>query len=125
MLIIVVIPGLVFLLTNVLIFIRVRQSTRRTQIQSSHTGNQRDQFSRRDLHLFRHMFVMISIFIGGWAPLYILFSIQSQFTVEPILSSSLTILCEIALLCDIVDLYLYNHELRNFLLSIRNLMEIF
>ena len=97
---------------------RVRQSSRRIQTESSQTGNQQGQFNRRDLHLFRHMIVMISIFIGGWTPLYTLLSIQSQFTIEPILSSSLTIVCELALLCDIIDLYLYNHELRNFLKKI-------
>lgn len=72
------------------------------------------QFNRRDLHLFRHMVFMLSIFVIGWSPIYILLSIQDQFTIDPVLVIFLTVLCQVALLCDIIELYVYNRELRNF-----------
>ena len=122
-----VIPTLIFLVINLIIFIYVRSSTRRVRPPLSVTENQPSngsarKFSRRDLHLLRHMLVMITIFVGGWAPLYTLLTTQSQFAIDPVLSASFTIWCELALLCDIVDLYLYNHELRNYLKKPRSRM---
>ncbi|CAF5131616.1 unnamed protein product, partial [Rotaria sp. Silwood1] len=73
------------------------------------------RMSRRDIHLLRHMIIMFLIFIGGWTPLYALFAIQSQVLANPMLSKCFTIWCQLAFLCDIIDLYLYNHELRNYL----------
>jgi hypothetical protein len=97
--------------------VTVRSSSRRIQPASSTTElnpsqTHGSQFNRRDIHLLRHMIFMITVFVGGWAPLYTLLAIQDQFTIDPVLSSSFTILCQAALLCDIIDLYLYNHELR-------------
>lgn len=122
--IIVIIPALIFLLINIAIFTKVRSSSRRlvpvqsvTENQSTN-GGQTSKFSRRDLHLLRHMVLMITVFVGGWAPLYLLLGMQSQFTIDPTLSACFTIWCELALLFNILDLYLYNHEVRNYLKSL-------
>ena len=124
MVFIIVIPFTIFLIVNILIFINVHSSTRRLQpgvstvTGSSPTTVAQRKISGRDLHLLRHMVIMLSIFLGGWAPLYVLLSIQNQFLINPILTASFTIWCELALLCDIIDLYLYNHEVRNYLKTI-------
>ena len=121
MVFIIVIPFTVFLVVNILIFINVRSSTRRirpgpsTVTENNPVSNGQRKISGRDLHLLRHIVIMLSIFLGGWAPLYVLLAKEDQFLINPILVSCLTIWCELALLCDIIDLYLYNHELRNYL----------
>ena len=124
MIFIIVIPFTVFLIVNILIFISVRSSTRRIRPDPS-TANENNlnsvsqrKISGRDLHLLRHMVIILSIFLGGWAPLYVLLAKENQFSINRILISALTIWCELALLCDIIDLYLYNHEVRNYLKTI-------
>ena len=112
---------MIFLIANVIIFINVRSSTRRVRpdpstVTENHShGVRQKKISGRDLHLLRHMVIMLSIFLGGWAPLYVLLAIENQFSINPILLACLTIWCQLALLCDIFDLYLYNHEVRNYL----------
>ncbi|CAF1568837.1 unnamed protein product [Rotaria sp. Silwood1] len=118
---IVIVPSIVFLILNIFIYATVRSSSHRIQPSSlSVMGNtsrnvQQERMSRRDIHLLRHMIIMFLIFIGGWTPLYALFAIQSQVLANPMLSKCFTIWCQLAFLCDIIDLYLYNHELRNYL----------
>jgi hypothetical protein len=112
---------MVFLIINTLIYVNVRSSSRRVEgLPSLGTENNADnarqaKFSRRDIHLLRHMVLMFCIFVGGWTPLYVLFAIQNQFLVNPIVSACFTIWCQLALLCDIIDLYLYNHEVTDYL----------
>ncbi len=118
---IVIVPSIIFLVINILIYGNVRSSSRRVQstsmpIPENNSNNARPlQISRRDVHLLRHMVVMLCIFVGGWTPLYVLFAIQNQFLINPIVNACFTIWCQLALLCDIIDLYLYNHEIRNYL----------
>jgi hypothetical protein len=123
LILIVIIPSIVFLITNIFIYVSVRASSHRIQPVLSITENTSDnrrpsRISQRDIHLLRHMIVMFCIFVGGWAPLYTVLAIQNQFLVNPILLACLTIWCQLALLCDIIDLYLYNHELRKYLTTI-------
>lgn len=123
MIFIVIVPSVVFFVTGVLIYINVRSSSRRVQpLPSTITDNNSNngtqtKISRRDVHLLRHMLAMLIIFVGGWAPLYVLFAVQNQFSVNTTISACFTIWCQIALLCDIIDLYLYNHEVRNYLIT--------
>lgn len=121
MIFIIVIPFTIFLIVNIAIFINVHLSTHRirpnrsTETENNPNPVTRRKISSRDLHLLRHIIVMLTIFLGGWAPLYILLAKESQFLINPILLSCFSIWCELALLCDIIDLYLYNHEVRNYL----------
>ncbi|CAF2686482.1 unnamed protein product [Rotaria sp. Silwood2] len=118
---IVIVPPIVFLILNIFIYVTVRSSSHRIQPSSlSVTKNtsrniQQERMSRRDIHLLRNMINMFLILIGGWTPLYALFAIQSQVLANLMLSKCFTIWCQLAFLCDIIDLYLYNHELRNYL----------
>ncbi|CAF1177558.1 unnamed protein product [Rotaria sordida] len=118
---IVIVPSIVFLIINILIYVTVRSLSHRIRPSSfSVTENnprniRQERISRRDIHLFRHMIIMFLIFVGGWTPLYALFAIQTQALANIILSECFTIWCQLAFLCDIIDLYLYNHEVRNYL----------
>jgi hypothetical protein len=58
---------------------------------------------------------MFCIFVGGWAPTFILLIIECYMPVNGIVASCLTVLCELALLFDIIVLFLYNRELRKYL----------
>jgi len=121
---IVIVPFIVFLVTNLLIYIHIRSSTFRVQsrvlsVTENNMNNVRQaKISRRDVHLLRHMIVILLIFLGGWTQLYVLLSTQNRFLIDPIESACFTIWCQLAVLCDIIDLYLYNHEIRNYLKTI-------
>ncbi|UJR21717.1 hypothetical protein I4U23_024794 [Adineta vaga] len=121
--VIAILPCLMFLFTNILMYNNVRSSTTRIQPLASasqyrSSNEQQMKINRRDVHLLRHMIIMFSIFIGGWTPLYVLLAFQPQFSINPVLLSCLTIWCQLALLCDIIDLFLYNHQLRKYLRTI-------
>ncbi|CAF0720852.1 unnamed protein product [Adineta ricciae] len=66
----VVVPSIISLVNNILIFQHVRSSSNRIQtVEIGGSQNQRHKISRRDLHLLRHMIIMFVIFVGGWTPL--------------------------------------------------------
>ena len=121
MVFIIIFPFTIFLIVNVLIFMNVHSSTRRLQpgpwtvTENNPNSVKQKKLSGRDLHLLRHMVIMLTIFLGGWAPLYVLLTVENMFTANPVLVACFTIWCQLALLCDIIDLYLYNHEVRNYL----------
>ncbi len=101
-----------------LIYQYVRSSSRRIQPQTISKDIQKLKISRRDIFLIRHMILMFCIFVGGWAPVYIIPIITDYMPVKTTVSSIFTIWCELALLLDMIDLFLYNHELRNHLKDI-------
>lgn len=117
----VIIPSILCLIINTLIFIHVHVSSRRVHSQppavvQSNTGStQHHTVSRRDIHLLRHMIIMFCIFIGGWTPNCLIPILYYHVYVSMLVYLPLAILCELALLCDIIDLFLYNHEVRNYL----------
>jgi hypothetical protein len=108
------IPSSVFLFSNVVIFSYVRSSTNRVQPSSDVTKhNQQQHNNRRDLHLLQHLIVMFCIFVGGWAPINI-YAAVTQLDFTQILPSLFILFAQLALLVDLVNLFLYNHELRRF-----------
>ena len=109
------IPSFICLLINALIYHYVRSSSRRVQAQINSGDNQQLKISRRDIFLLRHMVLMFCIFVGGWAPIYISAFLSYYIAFEIRVFSILIIWCELALLLDMIDLFLYNHELRNYL----------
>jgi hypothetical protein len=103
---------------NKLIYNHVRSSSRRIQ-PSTVSGNfQQRKINSRDIVLLRHMVLMFCIFVGGWTPIFILPIIHHYMPISTIVHGCLTIWCELALLSDVIDLFLYNHELRKYLKSV-------
>jgi hypothetical protein len=94
-----------------IIFNYVRSSTNRVQ-PSSMTVTNAQHINRRDKHILRHIIIMFSIFVGGWSPVYIYSLVRS--TLSASVYFSLMILAEVSLLLDIIDLFIYNHELRKY-----------
>jgi hypothetical protein len=118
---IIVIPSLTCLVINSIIFTHVYRSSRRIQPQNvtSLTTVRNPQqpkiVSRRDIHLLRHMILMFSAFVIGWGPVYLILIIMNQITLDPLILRFFSLLAEISIFCDIIDLYLYNHALRQYL----------
>ncbi|CAF1108720.1 unnamed protein product [Adineta steineri] len=114
---IVIVPSIICLMNNMMIFKYVRSSTNRVQTSLENAKNnaqQHQHLSRRDLHLLRHMIVMFCIFIAGWSPIYICAAIGSAISITSTIASVFIILAELSLLIDISNLFLYNHELRRY-----------
>ncbi|CAF3565860.1 unnamed protein product [Rotaria socialis] len=111
---IVIIPSILNLLINILIYNYVWASSNRIQPQMIPGNVQRTKFSRRDMKLVRHMIFMFYISVGGWTPIYIIPIINYYSVVNTMISLSLTILCKLTSFIIIIDLFLYNHDLRKY-----------
>ncbi|CAF1541032.1 unnamed protein product [Rotaria sp. Silwood1] len=113
-----IIPSIIYFLTNILIYYHVRSSSRRIRPQMIFHNVQQIKISRRDVYLLRHIVLMFCIFVAGWAPTCIL-PIMNYFIYINYLSYAIsTIWCELALLINIIDLFLYNYKIRKYLRSI-------
>ncbi|UJR16816.1 hypothetical protein I4U23_003715 [Adineta vaga] len=90
---------------------RIQPQMTTTQTTTNHSTNQQQpRISRRDIYLLRHMIFMFCIFVGGWAPVYVMTIVMFYINIDLIVMRILSILAELSLLCDIVDLFVYNHE---------------
>jgi hypothetical protein len=115
-----IIPSLICLIINLIIFEYVRSSSQRVQPSSQITrdgfyNSHSQRISRRDRHLLRHIIFMFCIFMGGWSPIFIITIAQPQLLFTSVTISLLILLAELSLFIDIVNLYVYNHELRRYL----------
>jgi hypothetical protein len=120
---IVIIPSFICFISHIIILIYVRSSSRRVQpsfqITTNHLNNYQQQgINRRDKHPLRHMFIMFSIFVGGWSPIYIHTMIIPGTSLVLLVPSLLTLLAKLSLLFDIINLFIYNHELRKYLQNV-------
>ncbi len=114
------IPALIILILNLFIFKHVRASSRRIQARldtnsMSLTNGQQSKVSRRDISLLKHTVYMLGIFVIGWAPIFLLIAIDYDGLVKPLVYSILTILSVMSSISCIIDLFLYNHELRGYI----------
>jgi hypothetical protein len=119
LIIILIVPISVCVVINTIIFKYVQSSSNRIQPGSQLTtandnNNQRWKLNRQDIHLLRHMVIMFFVFVIGWTPIYITSAISSQITVNPLILRILSLVTEISLLCDIIDLFLYSHKLKEY-----------
>ncbi|CAF1303882.1 unnamed protein product [Adineta steineri] len=114
---VVIIPSIICLMNNMMIFKYARSSTNRIQTSlegAKNNAQQRQHLSRRDLHLLRHMIVMFCIFVVGWSPIYLYAIIAVQFSFSSIILSMFIISALLSVLVVISNLFLYNHELRRY-----------
>ena len=119
LIIILIVPISVCVVINTIIFKYVQSSSNRIQPGSqlataNDNNNQQPKLNRRDIHLLRHMVIMFFVFVVGWAPIYITTVISTQITVNSLTFRILSLLTEISLLCDIIDLFLYSHKLQEY-----------
>ncbi|CAF0981780.1 unnamed protein product [Adineta ricciae] len=107
----VVLPSIVNITLNVLIFHHVRLSTRRVQ---PHT-NQKMNFSRRDISLLRQMISMFIAFIGGWSGIYISIIITQFLKINEWIRPALVIFSDLSILAILINLFIHNHEVKSYL----------
>ncbi len=113
---IVILPLIIIVVLNVIIFLNVHSSSRRvhTTTLPSPAAIDRGQQNARDIHLLKHMLFMFVVFIMGWAPIYTFFVIiQNPFSYY-LLYALFEILPTLSLIIDILDLFLYNHDIRQY-----------
>jgi len=122
---IVIIPSLLCIIINGLIFIHVHASSHRVQPQNTttqtinnNTIHQQSKINRRNIHLLRHMLFMFCMFIGGWGPIHIAAIIMNYININVLIMRILSIIAEISMLCNVVDLFVYNRKLRHYLKNI-------
>ena len=104
-------PSIVNVALNLLIFHHVRLSTRRVQ---AHT-NQMLNFSRRDISLLRQMICMFIAFIGGWSGIYISIIITQFIKINEWIRPALVIFSDLCILTIIVNLFIHHHEVKSYL----------
>ncbi|UJR37556.1 hypothetical protein I4U23_030257 [Adineta vaga] len=122
LMIIIIIPVLLYIIINVIIFKYVQSSTRRIQPRTEtmvvdNNSVQQLKLNRRDIHLLRHMIIMFFVFVIGWCPIYITTVVNAHIPVDLLILKILSLLAEISLFCNVIDLFLYSHDLRQFLKS--------
>jgi len=115
----VIVPSLINTFVNVLIFVHVRSSSRRVRPQAvpsvtNISNTQEPRISRREISLLRQMIFMFSMFVGGWTPVYLTVLILN-FMPFNFMAFHLTVIwAELCTLCIIMNLFLCNHELREY-----------
>lgn len=112
----VVLPSLIYGINSILIFNHVRRSSARIQsITSANLVPPSLSVSRRDLHLARHMVLMFCIFVGGWSPHFIHMITSPTLEFRTTIFDLFLFIAEFSLSFNILNLFLYNHELRKYL----------
>jgi hypothetical protein len=73
--------------------------------------------SSREARLLKHMIFMFAVFLSTWGPIYMIFAINlgllgnafSPITLQVFLTTP-----AVSILINVIDLFLYNHELRKY-----------
>jgi len=116
----VIVPSVITLILNLFIFKHVRDSSRRIHAQNDTTSmtvtmGQQPRISRRDISLLKHTIYIFGIFMIGWGPIFLLVAIDYHGNVIPLVYTILQLLSVISSLICMLDLFQYNHELRNYI----------
>lgn len=103
--IVLIIPIIVFLIVNSIILYHAHTARRRIAPMNNMLPD-----NNRDIRLIKRMIILILLFTMGWGPVYILLTIQNS-------SSSIwfeifKFLAELSLLGEMINLFLYNREIR-------------
>ena len=114
--VVVIFPSLICLIVHMIIFDYARSSTRRVQptlstVTTATPFQHPPRVTRRDIHLLKSMFIMFSIFVGGWSPIYVFGILQPDATFSTTLPAIFTFLAQISCFLILTNLFLYNHEL--------------
>ncbi|CAF1071050.1 unnamed protein product [Adineta steineri] len=109
---------MLFIFVATMIFSFVRSSSKRVHVTTATTlvpvANLKRQ-QHRDIYLLKHMLFLLTVFIIGWAPYYTMIAIDPSDDVLLWISMLLKILPVMSALINIVDLFIYNNDLRQYL----------
>jgi hypothetical protein len=117
LLVIVILPSMLNGIFNLLIFLKVKLSTQRLStgtMEVSIIQSKRKCLNSRDVCLLKHMIFLHIVFVIGWAPITLLSIIEIYIKIPVLVYLFIRLLPPISLLIDILDLFLYNHELRQY-----------
>ena len=103
-------PVCVCIVANTLIYLHVRASTRRARSRSAPRARH-----RRDIFLLRHMIFLCCVYMLGWGPSMIVDIVIYHSGGSGLVYDCVTVNFQLALLVDIIDLFLYNREVRKYL----------
>jgi hypothetical protein len=110
-------PSLINIILNVHIFLYVRSSIRRIQPQMINPVNiQRTKISRRDILVLRQMIIIFVLFIGGWTPIYLSVLLDKLVYIDSLVVPYTVLFGELCLLSIMIHLFIYNRQLRRYLL---------
>jgi hypothetical protein len=118
---VVIFPTILSFIVNVIIFLHVYALFRRiSPVPTISTASSRRQrlakIPRRDLYLLRHSTFMMILFMGGWGPINVLGMVQLYHRQNfPLAYALLVIWTELCLLGDMINLFIYNHDIRHFM----------
>jgi divalent metal cation (Fe/Co/Zn/Cd) transporter len=115
LLIIVIMPAFISFIVNLHLFKYVHSSSRRIQAHNDTAQAISTKISGRDLSLLRHTVFMFVMFFIGWSAIFLLVAIDYSGNVIPLVYTILQVLAVISFLSCMVDLFLYNHELRQYI----------
>jgi hypothetical protein len=116
--IIVVLPSIVTIVFNSMIFFFVRSSTRRVHATATAPTSsvvKTNLQHARDMYLLKHMVFIFIVFLIGWTPIYIESAIDFSRGASSWLFLLLQMLPVFSTLINILDLFMYNHDLRQYL----------
>ena len=112
-----IIPSMLNGLLNLFIFLKVSLSSQRLisgvkslsleSLNSKHLQN-------RDIALLKHILFLHIIFVIGWAPIALTPIIELFVQIPHLVNLFVRLLPSMSLLINILDLYVYNHELRQY-----------
>jgi hypothetical protein len=110
------------IIVNAFIFSHVRSSSRRVnpQIISAITNTVnavQQKISRREISLLQQMIFMFSMFVIGWSPSYITIILSYFISLDPMTLRLAVLFSELCLLGIIMNLFIHNHELRQYLMN--------
>jgi hypothetical protein len=113
-------PITIIVITDMIIFNHVRNSTKRVHTENMREGITRRAIvvSRRDVKLLKNMLFMFLLFAFGWTPIYIFRLINFPPGMLKVrIDFGLTLLPVYTLLMDMIILYYNNEELVNYILQ--------
>ncbi|UJR21716.1 hypothetical protein I4U23_024793 [Adineta vaga] len=115
-----IIPTIAISIINIVIFNHVRSSSRRVQPQGQFpvVPVQEQKISRRDIYLLRHLIFIFCIYIIGWTPLCLIPLITYGRYIELSIYLIFSVLSELCLLCVVIDLFFYNHDMKKYLINL-------
>ncbi|CAF1506596.1 unnamed protein product [Adineta steineri] len=115
--VVLVIPAVVFVISNGIIYFTVRASSRRVHtITENSSGNfSIERLSSRDIRLLKHMVFVFIVYLTGWSPIYIAAAAGLTRGMPDWLYYLLELPAGVSFMILLLDLLWYNHEVRQYL----------
>ncbi|CAF1522392.1 unnamed protein product [Adineta steineri] len=115
--IVLVVPAVIFAISNGIIYFTVRASSRRVHtVAASISGSSTTEcLSSRDILLLKHMVFVFIVYLTGWSPVYISAAAGVTNGMPAWLFYLLQLPAGVSFMILLLDLLWYNHEVRQYL----------